>query len=82
MTKCHHFFGGGACGTFADSVCRWSSRVPWRSSRDALVKALTWDRILERDAKTERLFKPLFEKQSLAAIRALAAEERTRQDLP
>ncbi len=54
----------------------------WRSARDSLVHALTWDRILIDEARVEPLFKPLFAKQSLASISKLAEAARLEQRLP
>jgi len=60
----------------------YAAAKQWRSARDALVQALTWDRVLLATAHGEPRFRPLFEKQSLAEIEKLASAKRTAEDLP
>ncbi|MDA1195698.1 MAG: hypothetical protein O2894_11005, partial [Planctomycetota bacterium] len=53
-----------------------------RSARDALVEALTWDRLLGARIATDPFLAPLLAKTSADSIFALAAQRRFEQQLP
>jgi Flp pilus assembly protein TadD len=53
-----------------------------RSSRDALLNALTWDRALARNVEADPFLKPLLEKLPFEQIQTLAARRRFEKQLP